>query len=942
MARSTQSANLVSDILRGLEGLQVKAFDLAIRSESQFFIPRPVLRDYLTLTRIRLLLKFRGVVEDIAQVVRDQYIAVFGILLRMGKWEHIIYFLRSDRFADNRLPFYECESWRPSCRNYYQDFIKAQWEFCAQGLKDGGLYDNELLDDQVMPITSMRSLKAGPDTLVDIVRVHRDYNYLVPKNRHGDPITSHFVLKTYRAAMADTYYTERRAYQMLTHPDIAGHIAHCYSSWKQKKNYYVLLEYADGGTLTDMFRQPHPVSPADKVEFWSGLLDTLKPLCRIHEHVDPRDKCKMIQGIHQDVKPDNIVASSATSTGSGFNRTWKLIDFGLTYFNGIDAPASDTRIRDGCGTQMFSAPECFRDEEDVFQQRNPRRAKPSKDMWSMGCVFSLAIVWCVLGPEQARLYQDRLASANVHRDGLRNTAYQGCFHDGEVMLQEVRDAHIEVLRVCGTLDPIVKFLVSIIEKMLGPAKSRPKAANVQASCQKALTQAKAILRQESSSPTSFSGYPSPSSNGLPNVVSLDASPGFGLGLQSSPLLQVQQNPRGIAWDSPMSASPTVASHTQTFANLLNKSDDAASSVVGSRVDKKHEEELDHADPQSSRAAQSSITQSHSGQSGSDSLLREQSHRRRSQRSAEDHLLTPLKVLDTDGGIIEKRVSETRHRRRRHSGRQKSQRTPYLFATINGVSDYIERKDQKPPPKYPIFEEELASLKDRDHIFLIDNSKSMKPFEQQVRRTFASLGYIVKRFDPDGIDLYFSRDAEHVRDKHRAKLLARLDDVNFHGAGSIENMLGKILSKFTDPSLLSSFLKPKNAWGVSIYVLTDGLWGCETEGNLCGIPELMQATVNKLPHRVGLGIQFIQFGHNKIGTWRLRELDNAWQNYGLDKDIIDHTHNEENVYKMLLGCFDTSWDNDHFFKDPNVSPSSRSRASAQLQVEPNFAKSPSVT
>lgn len=159
---------------------------------------------------------------------------------------------------------------------------------------------------------------------------------------------------------------------------------------------------------------------------------------------------------------------------------------------------------------------------------------------------------------------------------------------------------------------------------------------------------------------------------------------------------------------------------------------------------------------------------------------------------------------------------------------------------------------------------------------------MKPHKLQVRHALESLGYLVKRFDPDGIELYFTRGPETARGKDREKLLQVFDNVGFHGAGSIGVVLGKVLNKCTSPGPLTSLMKKsRKIWGASIYVLTDGVWGCDKEC-LCQLPELIGTTVKKMDTRIELGIQFIQVGHHPIGTWRLRELDDEWKKHGLDK------------------------------------------------------------
>ncbi|KAH9872121.1 hypothetical protein J1614_006383 [Plenodomus biglobosus] len=917
-----QFAYQVLDIIRGLDALQVKTFDITARFDGRSFIPRAALQKYLTLASIRVLLKHQRIEDDIAENIRDNFIAVFAILIRMNKWDHITYFIQSDEFLDSRLPFYDCGSWHQACRNHFNEFRKTQWEFCAQPLADGTLHNIRLHEDRIIPVTLIRSLKSGPDATVDLLEVHHDYNLLVQKDQHDIPVTSQFVLKTYRKTTADTYDTERTAYRMLQHPDIAGYVPQCYGTWRQKDTHHILLEYIDGDNLAKLFTQPHPADQADRVRFWSSLIDILKPLCRIHEHVDPEDRHKMIQGIHQDIKPDNILWKPKTLSGARYDLDYVLIDFGLTYFNGTNAHKPESKIRDGRGTQMFSAPECFRDEKDLFEEHQPRRAKPSKDIWSLGCVFSLALVWSVLGPNSVSDYQDQLGHATAEIDGLGNTSYRGCFHNGDSVLQEVTDMHEEVKRACERHDPIIQDLVPIVAKMLGPAKSRPKIAKVRESCQKAVIRATAILQRESS-PSSTSSYQhwSPRSGVGPYDVKATGylEPGFGLQYTSPALNQSPQLLFGTGWGSTTTKSALVPNQDKDRSTIPANHEYSYPSGYSNALSTQQDVARTPDHPKSPRLSQKFPAQSGFDRVGGTSPQTEKSRKRTPQPKEQESVTGPKGSLSVITESVSRKASQTKHGRSKHSGKRPRHRTPFLYARIDQVDDWIQRKDQKTARPRPVLEEELANLRYRDHIFLVDNSITMEPYKAQVRCTLASLAYLVKRFDSDGIDLYFTRDSDRVRDKHREKLLSLFDRIKFHGTGSIGTGLGRILTKFTDPSIRPSTRKPNGDWAVSIYVLTDGLWGCEEE-NLCDIPDVLQKTVNKMPNRVGLGIQFIQFGRNEIGNWRLRELDNNWAKHGLDKDIIDHTYNDGNVYKMLLGSFESSWDNESSPLGPNVFPS----------------------
>jgi hypothetical protein len=158
---------------------------------------------------------------------------------------------------------------------------------------------------------------------------------------------------------------------------------------------------------------------------------------------------------------------------------------------------------------------------------------------------------------------------------------------------------------------------------------------------------------------------------------------------------------------------------------------------------------------------------------------------------------------------------------------------------------------------------------------------MRTHWRKVRKTFEVLGYLVKKADPDGMELFFTNSDTTGRSRDRDKLLRRFDSVQHRDQGGLESALSEILDRFTDDRSLAHVLRLHKGRAVNIYVLTDGIWEGENE-SLCGIDDAIRQTVAKMKTttRKMIGIQFIQFGNNATGTRRLRVLDD-----GLGEDIM---------------------------------------------------------
>ncbi|CAG8948909.1 hypothetical protein HYFRA_00002035 [Hymenoscyphus fraxineus] len=207
---------------------------------------------------------------------------------------------------------------------------------------------------------------------------------------------------------------------------------------------------------------------------------------------------------------------------------------------------------------------------------------------------------------------------------------------------------------------------------------------------------------------------------------------------------------------------------------------------------------------------------------------------------------------------------------------------------------------------------LGRLKDRDHVFLVDDSCSMAPHWDEVMRVFEALSYIVKAQDRDGLDLYFAiSDDFHQGVKKTSFLQER---VRWHkpnsraGKADMNIRLSRILQTYTENlqnKKKTLFGKtPKTQKPLSLYILTNGIW----EGDNSTVDGTIENAVKKLEDlrkdRLQIGIQFISFGDDVTGLEKLRKLDDELD---LHKDIVDTEPCTGNVWKMLLGPISANWD-----------------------------------
>lgn len=74
-----------------------------------------------------------------------------------------------------------------------------------------------------------------------------------------------------------------------------------------------------------------------------------------------------------------------------------------------------------------------------FQETLDMRVSWQDDIWSIGCVYSEAAVWCVCGEEGREEYR-RLRQSQVPESACK-AGYEAAFHDGENRLDAVHEMH---------------------------------------------------------------------------------------------------------------------------------------------------------------------------------------------------------------------------------------------------------------------------------------------------------------------------------------------------------------------------------------------------------------------------------------------------------------------------------------------------------------------
>ncbi|OAG07882.1 uncharacterized protein CC84DRAFT_1173477 [Paraphaeosphaeria sporulosa] len=922
-ASINQQSDAVPDFLHHIKSNARWAVDDALPPpHRRSFVPISALRRYLTEGKIRRILASSLSSSTACSKVYKDYIRVFTILVYINKLPWLRRFLREQRLEDNFLPFVNDSDWPTDMREFFDQFVEAQWQFCAQDFESTRLNGDFRIDERIIiPIVEKRLIKKGPDSSAWEVDIHPDYNHLTERDECGNQPTNKFFLKSCSAENADLHHKEVEAYTILREQkDLLPYLAQFHGSWVQGRNYNMLLEYVGGGTLTRFMEHPEtPVQVEHILHFWTGLLNLVIPLIRIHSLHHEEFGQLDIQGIHHDIKPDNILVTVAFGP-SRFAVRFKLADLGLTDFDYKLERWNGTN-KNVKGTQMFSPPELYVREGDSILERTILDARPTKDIWALGCVFSEAAAWLVLGREGLQMYRLRRAEATQQVEALQNTSHNGCFHNGTKVLQEVLDTHRKIRKECRRNDDITERVLALAEDMLGHESVRPTAVQVYQRSTSILDAARHVPEQ---SPTTVNRF------SYPNVFITSATPDVNRRAPPECPPEVNRNGLGVSF------SPVVESYSPAFAgpssslsvapykpynfngyDIYEHRNSRNSAVVPSErsrpfISRDATYEIHGLSPRPIGAHQISEQVIRTRQFGDFSA---QKHPIEQNEEAVSNPTTPkASVMDTHeqpSHFSHPKLNGTSSPRTTLQPTERRSRFPE--ASLQEVEQWVKRTESY--SRTPLLQgyHSLKPLNGRDHVFLFDDSGSMKDHWPAALRVFSTLGYIVKRKDPDGMEIRTTMDTSFKKlSKHRKPLLNALSSVGLRLGGQCD--IGRTLSAILrdlhheekKSPTWTGFRWRKEKWGVNIYILTDGIWE-EGDEWLPAIVDSINKLIESGMRKGQLGIQFIQFGSDPVGTERLRMLDEDLDEYGVSQDLIDTEPSTGNVYKMLLGAIDVTAD-----------------------------------
>jgi len=192
----------------------------------------------------------------------------------------------------------------------------------------------------------------------------------------------------------------------------------------EDSEYYVLLEWADGGDLNDFWHRPHKPKRSASLVKWvvEQLYGLAKALSAVHHMPDG------VSYSHGDLKPGNIL----WFPDSGGYGTLKIGDWGAVHTHNEESALLERLVITTAkyGTRRYEPPETTL--QRMLDKETSHARSRLYDTWSMGCIILEFIIWLLYNSEELRRF---------------NNSNQGYFGPGDMFYEISHDRVARIHRV---------------------------------------------------------------------------------------------------------------------------------------------------------------------------------------------------------------------------------------------------------------------------------------------------------------------------------------------------------------------------------------------------------------------------------------------------------------------------------------------------------------
>uniref|UniRef100_L2FLM7 non-specific serine/threonine protein kinase n=1 Tax=Colletotrichum fructicola (strain Nara gc5) TaxID=1213859 RepID=L2FLM7_COLFN len=677
-----------------------------------------------------------------------------------------------------------------------------------------------------------------------------------------------FALKQFEYHKYDQFSNETRMLKNLNNQD--GMIQ--YIGWFQSyepdgeggfhEYYNILLELAEFDFYTAIREQSPPISFQEIHGFWNTMSDIASALASIHTvTLDGQDYLTW----HGDIKPENILR---------VNDCFKLADPGEASMS-MKSPGMSRPQR----TATFGGTRTY--EKAIYwnnSNSNLPQVDQTSDVWSLGCVLSVAATYVVLGTQGVLIYNRlRRQEISCRED---NGNIDDTFHDGSRVLPEVTDWHKYLREATRKTDAFSAAVLDMIDAhMLVKAGERWTAQQV---CAKFAE----IFRNSE-----------PQDTEVPDALQevLQSINSDQLALKYEQRLGIKRVNSTDTADKPRTAEslPDAGSKFKSRQELLEqdilptaqRSQNRPGSIRQSRRPSSNFGTISSSEARYRMTGQSA-PYSRRTSDAQPPALRPPISSSQTLSSVSVHHRSPVTawMVRTE---LEKKGTKWSRSMRSFSSFLKPQ--PASMKGKGATTLQLAELDAKLE----------RAFKDRDIVYLIDNGSTMAPHWAEATHLIEVLVWRSLGYDDNGMEIYFT-DADtdptaKVKESPDQTVKEFLNAMRVAAPKSVKSStvkttiqpeLERIINQYTRAK--TSKMQPRKK---TIIILTDGIW--EGMNNEYTLDTYLMSTLSSLRDLHGdlahikpgqlpgqhdiekirpVTIQFVQFGQNQRATDRLRRLD----------------------------------------------------------------------
>ncbi|KAK0729524.1 hypothetical protein B0H67DRAFT_638129 [Lasiosphaeris hirsuta] len=800
---------------------------------------------------------------------------ILFILLELG---HLALLPLFRRLEDNDLPLREDELLTKLDKDELEDRLgdsysaffdrwrEAQTAWCPFVFKLGPELDEKLHPHRIIPFYAKEPIQPygiGQEPSDDRARLYKVYipaelviasgldNSLLLQDGSADAHQSsstsqhsfwRFALKEFPESLKQSFEKEVKTFRALGAQSGMIQYYGCYVSTADpdQPTYNILLEYADFDLNGAISEEEPPVLPDEVRSFYESMNEVAATLTNIH-HLDIAGR--KYDFWHGDIKPENILR---------VEDHFKLADPGDSW---IQLAPEDGKAQAKAevygGTRTYAAPEKAQWLDVGDTATLPDKVLQNSDVWSLGCVFSIAATYVVLGKQGVKQYD----AIRRHAHAKLNTGLiQDIFHDNDKVLDVVKDWH-EYLRISARrADGLTAAILDMVDNhmLVVPAVQRWEAKQVSEHCSELIRN---LESQDKEVPKFIESF----LQELDLKAEIDQESEGGINRLDSDMAR-----RHFQREQRTEASTITRSRFKSEARLLStkikptaqRSVHRGALLESLRLNSKPSESLPTFAPL------------HETEQAPDPTA----------ATALSSALEPLTAFQVIDELEKLEKSKT----------------------LGGLIGF---RDRRKSVKGKINEDLLLPhYLHRDIIFVVDNGSTMAKHWREASFLLEVLVWRVLGYDSDGIELYFTdmettisvepgkrqgvQDFVDAMTKARPRTIHKLKT-------KLRPRLNKIMATYGD----------KKRKPTTVLILTDGAWeglpyeddvGQWITENLCGLagqdPKALQSPTQK-PSTIGdwqanfeetrpITFQFIAFGNHPEGIARMKRLDDLLGEQGL--------------------------------------------------------------